>query len=141
MGHLGSRTIASEMLERVSYGDKTTLSVDLPWETECMGAWSDPRVHEDPKTNRAFFIILHSLEEYPLQPNPFHRCDLNDAMWLIAVFGHLQSFQVVCWDKPRVQNKLSKPGEHAEGSGGPLENDIRYTFARDQLNPRSNHRS
>jgi len=74
MGHLGSRTIASEMLERVSCGDQTTLSVGLPWETERMGAWSDPRVCEDSKTNRTFFIILHSLEEHPLQPNPFRSC-------------------------------------------------------------------
>ena len=71
MGHLGSRTIASEILERVSCGDQTTLSVGLP-----RGAESHPRVCEDCKTNRTFFVT--------------------------AVFGCLQSFQVVFWDNHRV---------------------------------------
>jgi len=63
IGHRGSRDIASEMLERMSYGDQIVLYVDLPWETVRMRARGDSRFREDSKTNRTFFVILHSLEE------------------------------------------------------------------------------
>jgi len=63
MGHRGSRVIASEMLERMNYGDQTALYVDLPWETVRVCARGDSGVGEDSKTNRTFFVIFHSLEE------------------------------------------------------------------------------
>lgn len=102
MGHLGSRVIASVILEKVSYGKQTDLCIDLPWETVCVHTRSDPRVRQDSKTNRTFFVVLHGLEEEALQPNSFRRCDLNYTVWLITIFGHLQSFQIICWDKLRV---------------------------------------
>ena len=102
MGHRGSRVIASVMLERVNYEDRTALRVDLPRETVRMDARRDSGVREDSETNRAFFIILHSLEEQALEPSSLRRCDLNDTTCLVAIFRHLQSFQVVCRDEPRV---------------------------------------
>lgn len=98
MGHLGSRVIASEMLERVNRRNRTTLRVDLPGETIRVSTRGDPWIREDSKTNWAFFVILHRLEEHPLQLNSLRRCDLNDTLCLVAIFGHLQSLQVVCWD-------------------------------------------
>jgi len=120
MGHLGSRAIASEILERVNKGDQTALLVDLPGETVGVCARRNSRVCQDSKTNRAFFIVLHGLEEHALQPDSFRRCDMDDTLWLIATFRHLQFFQVVYWDEPRVQGQLTKPGEHAECSGREL---------------------
>ena len=66
MGHLGSRVIASEMLGRVNNEDQIALHVNLPREAIRMGTGRNSRVHEDSKTNRAFFVILHSLEEEAL---------------------------------------------------------------------------
>jgi hypothetical protein len=66
MGHLGSRDIASEILERVSYGNKPVPYVDLPWKAVRMHTGSDSRVFEDSEANWAIFIVFHSLEEQSL---------------------------------------------------------------------------
>jgi hypothetical protein len=87
------------MLESVSHGNQLVPHGDVPRETVRVGTWSNPWVHEDPKTNWALFVIFHSLEEHALQPNSFHRCDLNDAMCLISIFGHPQLLQVVRWNE------------------------------------------
>jgi len=126
MGHLGSRAIASEMLERVNWGDQPALHRNSPGETVCVRARRDSRFCEDSKTNRAFFVVLHGLEEHALQPDPFRRCNVDNTLCLVPPFRHLEFFQVVCWDEPRVQGELTKPGEHAECSGRELGN-IRTT--------------
>lgn len=68
---------------------QTALHVGLPWETVRVGTGRDPRVCEDPKTDRAFLVVLYGLEQQALEPNSFRSRDLNGAVWLIVTFGYL----------------------------------------------------
>jgi predicted short-subunit dehydrogenase-like oxidoreductase (DUF2520 family) len=81
-----------------------------------MRANSDPRIIYHAKANRAFLVVLNSLQKEALEARLLLWCDLYPTIIFIVI--HVaQLVDIVAWNETRMEDQLAHTGKHAQGIG------------------------